>query len=414
MLWRRKANPNQEIEEYRDLLETPTEYQDGFTTKAMLGVLFVAFIMIPGNMYLSLMVGGGLGAAAEWVTIILFAEITKRSFTSLTRQEVYVLYYVAAGLIAAETGAFEGLLWNQYLRQSPAAQQFGIANLMPDWFAPPLESPALLNRTFLHSDWLLPILLMLAGVVISRVSWFTMAYALFRVSSDYERLPFPFAPVAAQGATALAETTQGVDSWRWRVFSAGAMIGLVFGALYVAIPAISGALLTQPVTLIPIPFVDFTHITGNFIPATPLGFTAHLGPIFAGLVMPFWGVMGTFLGVVAHSVANPLLHKYGYLEIWQPGMGAVETYFVNSVDFWMSFGLGTTLAIAIIGLWQVYQGYGGPARSVRRTGDRAGHRRRRAAVISPCGRLSGSIVWSRQGSSPSPGPCCRTSTASVS
>ena len=352
----RKGNANREVEEYRDLLETPTEFEDGFTRKAILGVFFVAFVMIPGNMYLSLMVGGSLGAAAEWVTIILFAEITKRSFTSLTRQEVYVLYYVAAGLIAAETGAFEGLLWNQYLRQSPPAQQFGIANLIPNWWAPPLESPALLQRTFLHTDWIIPIGLLLAQFVISRVSWFTMAYVLFRLNSDYERLPFPFAPVAAQGATALAETTQGVESWRWRTFSAGAMIGLVFGTLYVAIPAISGALLTQPIQLIPIPFVDFTQVTGNFIPATPLGFTAHLGPIFAGLVMPFWGVMGTFLGVVAHSVANPFLYDLGYLEIWQPGMGAIETFFVNSVDFWMSFGIGTTIAIALIGFWQVFQG----------------------------------------------------------
>jgi hypothetical protein len=295
------------------------------------------------------------------VTIILFAEITKRSFTSLTKQEVYVLYYVAAGLIAAETGAFEGLLWNQYLVQSPPAQQFGIANLIPAWWAPPMDSPALLQRTFLHQDWIIPICLLLANFVISRVSWFTMAYVLFRVNSDYERLPFPFAPVAAQGATALAETTQGVESWRWRVFSAGAMIGIVFGVLYVAIPAISGALLTQPIQLIPIPFVDFTQITGNFIPATPLGFTAHLGPVFAGLVMPFWGVMGTFIGVVAHSIANPILYDLGYLQIWQPGMGAIETFFVNSVDFWMSFGIGTTAAIAIIGLWQVVQGVRGAA-----------------------------------------------------
>ncbi|HCV23314.1 MAG TPA: hypothetical protein DGN59_07635, partial [Candidatus Latescibacteria bacterium] len=66
-----RKNANQEVEEYRDLLETPTEYADGFTSKAVVGVLFVAFVMIPGNMYLSLMVGGSLGAAAEWVTIIL-------------------------------------------------------------------------------------------------------------------------------------------------------------------------------------------------------------------------------------------------------------------------------------------------------------------------------------------------------
>jgi hypothetical protein len=346
-------DPNQEAEEYRRLMEVPDRFEDGFTSRSVVGVLFVAFIMIPGNMYLSLMIGGSLGAAAEWVTIILFAEITKRSFTTLSRQEVYVLFYVASGLIAAETGAFEGLLWNQYLRQSPSAIQFGIANLFPDWWAPPLDSPALLNRTFLHADWVVPIAMLVLGMVISRVSWFTAAYALFRVNSDYERLPFPFAPVAASGATALAESTQGVDSWRWRVFSAGAMIGLVFGALYVAIPAITGAVLTEPVQLLPIPFVDFTQISGNFIPATPLGFTVHLGPIFSGMVMPFWGVLGGFLGIVAISVANPVLHGLGYLPSWQPGMGAIDTFFLNSVDFWMSFGIGATGAIAVIGFYQL-------------------------------------------------------------
>ena len=355
MQWRGR-NPNQEIEEYRDLLDTPTQFEEGFTIKAVLGVLFVAFIMIPGSMYLSLMVGGSLGAAAEWVTIILFAEITKRSFTTLRRQEVYLLYYVAAGLIAAEHGTFDGLLWPQYLVQSPAAKQFGISKLIPTWWAPPADSPALVERTFLHKDWIWPIFLLVFGTVNSRILWFTAAYTLFRINSDYERLPFPFAPVAAQGATALAESTTGEDTWRWRVFSAGAMIGLVFGTIYVALPAITGALLTEPIQLIPIPWIDFTQVTGNFIPATPLGFTAHLGPIFAGLVMPFWGVVGTFLGVVAHSVANPFLYKYGYLQIWHPGMGAIETFFVNSVDFWMSFGIGITMAIALIGIYQVIRG----------------------------------------------------------
>jgi len=362
VLGRKDRNPNQEIEEYRDLMQVPDQFENGFTIKAILGVFFVAFIMVPGNMYLSLMIGGSLGAAAEWVTIILFAEITKRSFSTLKRQEVYVLFYVAASLIAAETGAFEGLLYNQYLVQSPAAKQFGITKLIPTWVAPPPDSEAIISRTFLHADWAMPIVLLVLGMIISRINWFTMSYALFRLSSDYERLPFPFAPVNAQGATALAETTQGTETWRWRVFSAGAMIGMVFGTIYVALPAITGALLTEPIQLIPIPFVDFTPVTGNFIPATPLGFTAHLGPIFAGLVVPFWGVIGTFIGVVIASIANPILYSYTppwreepYLNLWSQGMGSIDTFFVNNVDFWMSFGIGTTIAIAVIGVWQVIQ-----------------------------------------------------------
>ena len=378
MFGRKNRNPNQEIEEYRDLMQVPSEFEDGFTLKAILGVLFVAFIMVPGNMYLSLMIGGSLGAAAEWVTIILFAEITKRSFTTLKRQEVYLLFYVAASLISAETGAFEGLLYNQYLVQSPAAKQFGITKLIPTWVAPPADSQAIIERTFLHNDWLMPIILLVAGMLISRVSWFTMSYALFRLNSDYERLPFPFAPVNAQGATALAETTEGTETWRWRVFSAGAMIGLVFGAIYVALPAISGALLTEPIQLIPIPFVDFTQVTGNFIPATPLGFTAHLGPVFAGLVVPFWGVIGTFIGVCVAAVANPILYTYTppwreepYLLLWRQGMGTIDTFFVNNVDFWMSFGIGTTIAIALIGVFQVVQG----VRRSRLASDESGERR---------------------------------------
>jgi len=370
VLRRKGYNPNQEIEEYRNLLEVPSRYEEGFTKPAILGVLFVAFIMIPGNMYLNLMVGGSLGAAAEWVTIILFAEVTKRAFITLKRQEIYLLYYVASGLIAAEHGTFDGLLWPQYLVQSPAAKQFGIAKLIPTWWAPPADSPALVARTFFHPDWILPIVLLVAGVVISHVSWFTMSYALFRVNSDYERLPFPFAPVAAQGATALAESSGGEETWRWRVFSSGAMIGLVFGTIYVGIPAVTGALLTEPIQLIPIPWIDFTQITGNFIPATPLGFTAHLGPVFAGLVMPFWGVLGTFLGVVTNAVMNPILYRYGLLKIWQPGMGAVETFFVNSVDFWMSFGIGVTIAIAIIGIYQVARGVRAANAEARLTGVR--------------------------------------------
>ncbi|HIG57665.1 MAG TPA: hypothetical protein EYG11_15190 [Candidatus Latescibacteria bacterium] len=362
MLGSKNRNPNQEIEEYRDLMQVPDKFEDGFTIKAILGVFFVAFIMVPGNMYLSLMIGGSLGAAAEWVTIILFAEITKRSFSTLKRQEVYVLFYVAASLIAAETGAFEGLLYNQYLVQSPAAKQFGITKLIPTWVAPQPDSEAIITRTFLHADWAMPIVLLVLGMIIWRVNWFTMSYALFRLSSDYERLPFPFAPVNALGAIALAETTQGGETWRWRVFSAGAMIGLVFGAIYVALPAITGAMLTEPITLIPIPFVDFTQVTGNFIPATPLGFTAHLGPIFTGLIVPFWGVVGTFLGVVVATIANPILYTWTpswreepYLNLWRQGMGTIDTYFVNNVDFWMSFGIGTTVAIAIIGVYQVVQ-----------------------------------------------------------
>ncbi len=349
-------NPDAEIEEYRDLMASPTSFEEGFTLRTVLGVLFISVVMVPGNMYLSLMTGGSLGAAAEWVTIILFIEIARRSFTTLRRQEVYVLFYVAASLVAAETGTFQGLLWSQYLVQSEAARQFGIAHLIPAWVAPPPGSAALAARTFFHRDWLLPIGLLTVGMVIQRVSWFTMGYALFRLTSDEERLAFPFAPIAAQGALALADSSAGEETWRWRIFSTGAMIGAGFGALYVGVPAITGAMLTQPVQIFPIPFADMTPDSGYLLPATPLGLSFHLGTVIGGMVAPFWGVVGAAGGALVYLAACPALHHYGYLPHWQLGMGSIETYFVNGVDFWISFGMGVTLAVALVGFYQVFAG----------------------------------------------------------
>ena len=151
-----KTNQFEEIEEYRDLLEAPDTFEEGFNSKTILGALFVSVIMVPGNIYLELMVGHSIGAAAQWVTIILFLELAKRSFTVLRKQELYLLYYVTSALVARETGTFEGLLWHQYFVQSPAAKQFGISHLIPYWWAPPADSQALIERTFFHEDWFWP------------------------------------------------------------------------------------------------------------------------------------------------------------------------------------------------------------------------------------------------------------------
>ena len=90
--------------------------------------------------------------------------------------------------------------------------------------------------------------------VLGRLNWMSAGYMLFRITSDVERLPFPMAPVAAAGATALAEAATKEQSWRWRVFSIGTVAGLVFGFFYVAIPVFTGVVFNRALQLIPIPF----------------------------------------------------------------------------------------------------------------------------------------------------------------
>ncbi|SVC00102.1 uncharacterized protein METZ01_LOCUS252956, partial [marine metagenome] len=188
-----------------------------------------------------------------------------------------------------------------------------------------------------------------------RASAFTLGYGLFRITADVERLPFPLAPIQAEGATALAESSSGNETWRWRAFSIGAMMGLVFGAFYIGIPAITGALLTEPITLIPIPFVDLTRNTESILPAAAVAIELSIQPILIGFVLPFWIVIGSVVGSVLTLILNPFLYDLGALSTWSPGMDTIQTTLVNDIDFWMSVRIGTAFAVALLGIHSIFQ-----------------------------------------------------------
>jgi len=342
---------DKELKEYRDLLKPPEKFEEGFGWKSIVGAIFIGFLMMPGSMYLGLVVGTGIGPAARWVTIILFAEIAKRAYTRLSQQEIFVLYYMAGAALASP---FSGLLWNQYLVQSEAARMLGLTQHIPAWIAPQPGSEALVDRTFFHRDWLIPVLLMVGFELISAVDHFGLGYALYRLTSDVEKLPFPMAPVGALGNMALAESTEKEESgWKWRIFSVGGMIGLAFGALYVLLPAASGVILSEPIRLFPIPWIELTHATEDFLPAVATGIQLDLGLLFLGMVLPFWAVIGGGVGLIITMIANPILYNYGILHRWHKGMGTVDTVFANNFDFYMSFSIGLGLAIAVIGIVHV-------------------------------------------------------------
>jgi len=77
---------DQELEQYRSLVSTPDSFSEGFTKRTALGIIFIAVVMMPSSIYRGLIGGESLGAAAELVTIILFAELARRSFKLLSKQ----------------------------------------------------------------------------------------------------------------------------------------------------------------------------------------------------------------------------------------------------------------------------------------------------------------------------------------
>jgi len=228
----------------------------------------------------------------------------------------------------------------------------GIIEYIPHWFAPS-DPHVLAQRSFLMKAWAAPLGLVVLMMFLTRLDHFGLGYVMFRLTSDVEDLPFPMAPVGAMGMTALADASSQKDTWRWRTFSIGGVAGIAFGFIYLAIPNVTGAVFSDALRILPLPFADLTGYTERFLPAVPVMVSFDLTFVVMGMVLPFWAMVGSFLGFVCAAVANPFLHNAGILDGWEPGIGGIQTIQSNTMDFYFSFSLGLSLAVATIGIIHV-------------------------------------------------------------
>jgi len=332
-------------------------YEDGFSWRTVLGALFICFVMLPGIIFMGLMIGQDLGTAAEWVTIILFVEIARRAFITLRKQELYILKYTASQLshisggMALGGGMFAWLVWNRYMRNSEAFHSFGIAHEVADWVAPYGDAA---HQGFYSSVWWPAITVMVCAMLLSKFTQLSLGYLAFKATAEMENLPFPLAPVHAEGAIALAETSQDKrkSGYRRSCFSTGAIMGAAFGLFYVAIPTLTSAFFGRPVQLLPIPFLDLTTTFEKWLPGGTIGISLNLALLFIGFVLPWRVVVGMFVtAVTVQLLLNPTLQRLGHLPTWAPGKDAIETNVAAQIDVYLSVGIGTSFAIALVGIF---------------------------------------------------------------
>lgn len=337
------------------MAERAGSYKSGLTAISALAIAYVALALTPAVIYMNLVTGVGVGGLA-YVTLLLFSEVGRLVGRYITLQEATIVYYMS-GVAAADALYWVGLLMNLYYRDAPYTKLFGIADKIPTWVAPPLDSWAVQARTFLAQEWLTPILVSLIGTTASILVDIGLSFIFVKLYVEEERLPFPMAAVDATAVSVLIERSPD----RMVLFTLSGATSFAYTFIVYGLPQLTETLMGVRIQPIPYPWVDFTPLTAGALPGAILGVATDLMTFFIGMILPWMHVVWLLIGslsffvvgntlglVLADVVKHPILLRWK--ADWSP-TATIEWLWQRSVyDLWASPFIGLTLGVGLFAL----------------------------------------------------------------
>jgi hypothetical protein len=323
--------------------------KEGFTLRSLLAIIYTGLIIHPAVLWITLTANVPILEAAPYIVLLLFTEFALLWGHPLTKQESTIIFltsFIAAGEAVAFTMPFYSLIYNAYFRRSPLTAAFGtLPYNIPDWFAPPPESKALISRTFMDPSWVIPIGITIITLILLKASEISIALFCRELFVKGERLPFPMAEVTASAAITLSER----EPHRMNIFSLCAAGAFIYAGILYGVPIISQAALGFSLQPIPIPWVDLNYLLERYMPGASFGFSTDLLTLTLGFMLPFNVAASMFIGSFAiYVVGNYFALQYGLWPGWLPGMNVSDCWTRSMLYIWASPNIGMTIAVALL------------------------------------------------------------------
>lgn len=319
--------------------ETREIYQSGLTWRVGLAIIYSAAIIQPAAIYLYFVTNQWFIGAVLNTTIVLFAVFAKMADNPLTKQEVFMLINVTSTALGMEMIVL--LVFNYYLRHHPIISSqiidgTSLTALIPDWFAPDYFGPV---RTLLNPVFALPLILLVLSALLAKASDLSLGIVFNYLYTKVEVLPFPTAEVEAERSRSLTWE----DKRKLQVFSVSAIVASLAGIVLYFFPLVAG------ITLIPIPWFDFTSSVEGFLNGANFGIATDIIFFATGFILPMKVVVSILIGsVFVNLIMNPILVASGQDIGWEKGMSLVDTFNNSQLKFWLPWTIGFLLSSALI------------------------------------------------------------------
>jgi hypothetical protein len=317
--------------------------KSGLTLAVVLGFIYTSLVLLPANLFSQLSLGITISGYSAYMTIMLITLVFTRALKKLSKQEVAILYLLAdipaggvIGILILQsiyTKNISTLTWSfiEPLSKRP------LPELIPNWYAPPLNSPSVILRDLLRPDILFPIAFMQIVYLLIFFMDTSLGYLLFRVTEEQE-LPFPTAQISASAVTTLSE----MPKEKMSTVTLAALFAVIYSAV-VYIPQVLGF------PIIPVPWIDFNSALEKLLPGASFGVATDPISFVAGLVVPFNVALSLFIGsFLVYFVGNCVLVRLHLFTDWALGMSVSLAYQRSVLSYWFYLQLGFGVVVAIV------------------------------------------------------------------
>ncbi len=344
-------------------VSTESELNEGITWRSALALVFASLFMLPITLYMSLVAGVSLGSTAVYIIAIFFTELASTFGSKINKHELYVIYMMAG--TAALNVPFLDLVFRGYFLSSPITRMFidpftklPLPEIVPSWWAPPYNSNIWRQRTFLSSEWLLPVVITyLQGVVFLITQEIALTFICAQLYIEEEKLPFPLASIDYEMITTLSERRPD----KLRIFMATATIGITYGIIVYSLPMV----VPSVQRIIPVPWLDLTtgpYAIESILPGAALGLSTDLLPYLGGFLIPLSTVASITIGSVSIWLFGNWITRTYLAQLfplwtseWMQGMNLALVYERSYLNVWISPFIGFGIAFAAISLIKHHQ-----------------------------------------------------------
>jgi len=267
------------------------KYSPAITWRSMIALLFGILVIQPAIIYYTLLSGSPL-PLAPWILIILWAELARLLGSPLTKQEVFILLSFQ-GMASIFALWYLYPIYSMYMASTPSSFAFGMAQDIPDWYAPaPDVASQLMNSKwiFFHPIWIKPLLIVTCVAAFWVITDVSMGYICYSLFVREQKLGFPLATAQAEVVVTLAERAKKPI----RVLMLSALAGIICNFAISFLPFLLGPFLSASWYYVgaaqifwsPLLYLDYTPYLAPILPGAGLAFTFDPVQYGVGFLLP--------------------------------------------------------------------------------------------------------------------------------